>query len=147
MEEKVEIKKIDSLGSIEKTLKKFDNIFPINISEKINLKEYSHKLFKFAKTYKVFMNSECIGFISFYINENSKISYLTLLAIEKKFQGKGIGKMLIKLFEQISIENKMEIMELEVFNENKKAIKFYEKNGFNFFKKSSNQEIYMRKKI
>lgn len=146
MEEKIKIKKIIVLNDIEKILKKFDNGFHVKISEKANLKEYSHKLYKFAHVYGAFFYGECIGFISFYINKDTNISYLTLLAVEEKFQGKKVSQRLFEKYEEISFENNMKILKLEVFNENVRAVKFYKKNGFEFSEKSLVGKIYMVKK-
>ncbi len=62
------------------------------------------------------------------INKNE--TKLISIAISPKFQNKGIGSKLIEhLFEEIK-ENNLNQINLEVRENNKKAIKFYKKMGF-----------------
>ena len=53
----------------------------------------------------------------------------------KEFQGKGVGKILLDKALEIALQSKVDFIWLAVWEENPKAIKFYQKNGFLEFNK------------
>lgn len=133
---------------IKRILYDFDNVFCPKISEIIkDFDEYALKLSKYAKFYNIKLKKEEVGFIAFYINNTTKISYLTLIGIKKEYQNLDYGKKLMNLYEKISKIEKMEILKLEVFNRNEKAINFYKKFGFEILNKTSIETYYMIKNI
>jgi len=76
--------------------------------------EYAHKI---------------IGFI-IGVKLNEKVAKILMISVSGLFQNKNIGSDLLKQFlKKISYED-VKFVELEVRIDNKKAIKFYEKNGF-----------------
>ena len=80
------------------------------------------------KDYKI------IGFIVGVII-NQDLAKILMLSVSELFRNQNIGSSLLKKFlEEISYEN-IKIIQLEVRFDNKKAIKFYEKNGFKITKK------------
>jgi len=52
-------------------------------------------------------------------------------------QGKGIGELLLDFSIQVTKEKGFNLIWLGVWEQNKKALQFYEKNGFKFFGKHS----------
>ena len=72
---------------------------------------------------------EVIGYI---LGEKEKagLSSLNLMAVDKKYRGKGIGKLLLNKFCENS--KKIGLKEIYLFAPkwNKKTLNFYEKNGF-----------------
>ena len=79
----------------------FNSYFTPTLKERVkDLESYANKLINNAKNYYIASsdNGDLIGFISFYCNNyNSKIAYLTQIAINKNFRKKGIGKKLLNL--------------------------------------------------
>lgn len=55
---------------------------------------------------------------------------IALVAVDKNYRGKGIGKELIKSLEKVLIENNIERVFLEVRVSNSSAIALYLKSGF-----------------
>ena len=55
---------------------------------------------------------------------------ITMIALKKEFQGKGIGRYLMDWFVYLSKEKGVKNIWLEVSNKNKRAIRFYENYGF-----------------
>ena len=55
---------------------------------------------------------------------------ITMIALKKEFQGKGIGRYLLDWFVSLSKERGVNNIWLEVSKRNKKAIRFYENYGF-----------------
>ena len=71
--------------------------------------------------------NKCIGFIWFEINGTfGKYPYLHMIIIDKKFQGKGIGKALINYFENVVTVNYDKVF-LMVGDFNTRAKSLYEK--------------------
>ena len=69
--------------------------------------------------------------------ENFKKNYLEIerIYILKDFLGQKIGKILLNKAIEIGKKKKLEFLWLGVWEENHRAIKFYEKNGFKVFGK------------
>ncbi|WP_457636280.1 ribosomal protein S18-alanine N-acetyltransferase [Persephonella sp.] len=55
---------------------------------------------------------------------------ITMIALKKEFQGKGIGRYLLDWFVGLSKEKGVKNVWLEVSDKNKKAVRFYKKYGF-----------------
>ena len=60
--------------------------------------------------------------------------YISRIAIDKNFSGKGYGSYLIKKLEDYSKKSNYNNLILHVNIENLNAINFYKKNGFKFYK-------------
>lgn len=83
---------------------------------------------EFSSLYVLEINGEVIGYSGLYqLFERAEI--LTL-AVSKKYQGKGYGKMLLQHLIDEAIKNESEVISLEVRVSNKVAINLYEKFGF-----------------
>lgn len=142
------IKLINKYEELKKVVDKFDELFKPNLSNRsFEIKDLIKKLNEKAMTYTI-ENEDVIGFISFYANDDiKKVAYLTLLAVLPEYQNNRIGKLLLDLFIKISKEKNMEAVCLEVHNDNVKAKEFYKKNGFKFYKKASEESIYMIREV
>ena len=66
-------------------------------------------------------------FVVYYMFENAD---LAKIAVDKKYQGKGYGKRLLKKLIQNSLEREIEFIHLEVSVENTRAISMYKAFGF-----------------
>jgi ribosomal protein S18 acetylase RimI-like enzyme len=93
-------------------------------------------------SYVALVNNDVIGFIVSFKNGNR--IWLHQLAVDKEFRGKGIGNSLITKIESVS--NDCEI-EFSVKENNHKAIKLYEKLGYekDQFNAEIEQIIYKKK--
>ena len=70
-----------------------------------------------------------IGFI-IGVKINSEMAKILMLSVSQQYRRKDIGSQLLKQFLRNIIRDKIKIIELEVRTDNNKAIKFYEKHGF-----------------
>jgi len=112
----------------------------INMQKKIGKKEELEFLTDLLKNIE---NKEAVSLV---VEVNGKVSGLANInkkrfaeshignfgiALRKEIRGKGIGKKLMELTIKEAVKNmKTEIVELEVFAENKPAINLYKKSGF-----------------
>lgn len=80
-----------------------------------------------------------LGFIAFGIH-SLRTAHIIILAIDKQYQRKGIGSILLDHALQVMKKTSIEMVRLEVRTTNASAIKFYEKFGFRV--KTSIKEYY-----
>lgn len=145
------MRKIENAQEIFNCLKLFDASAPRRISERVEcLEEYAQKLIINANNFCVEEDGEIIGFISFYIN-HSEIAYIAVIAVSECFKRCGIGTSLLKKAIDVSKNQGLKQIMLEVDSQNKAAISFYQSN--NFYKDTSKdinskkQSIYMTKEL
>jgi len=107
----------------------------ITLPERYNPSIFNYFFETFPKGFIVAeKNNKIIGFIVGVII-NQDLAKILMLSVSELFRNQNIGSSLLKKFlEEISYEN-IKIIQLEVRFDNKKAIKFYEKNGFKITKK------------
>ena len=65
--------------------------------------------------------------------KNSQIARLYSIAVDPRFQQHGIALTLYQLIERKILHQGCTEIRLEVRNNNRRAIKFYRKNGYDFF--------------
>src|SRR3989338_7570404 len=110
----------------QKNKKKVDS-FNIKEWEKHNKENnylYKEKKFWFAAYY----GKEILGHV--YGNTNGGVAYLDDLIVSKKYRNKGIGKILLRKFEEIAKKRKCHVCLLSTTDNHSAAIKFYKKNGY-----------------
>ena len=70
-------------------------ITPLN--ERVELHEYSKKIFDKSMTFEAWENKFLVGLVSAYFNDNeNSFGYITNVSTTKKFTGKGIASILLK---------------------------------------------------
>jgi ribosomal protein S18 acetylase RimI-like enzyme len=113
----------------------------------IDIAGYVDKILKNATIITICKSQELQGFIAYYDNDIKKeCAFLTMIAIRKKNENMGFGKMLMEL--SIKEIKKMGFKKygLEVYHMNSKAINLYKKYGFVEIKRDS-QNIIMEKRF
>jgi ribosomal protein S18 acetylase RimI-like enzyme len=145
----IAISRVQSVAEIENILVEFNRVFIPPLEERIlNFKSYAEKLVEKGYAYIAMIDSKTVGFIVFYANDSAtNIGYLTQIAVKQECKIKGVGYALIKQFESISYEKGMKTLKLEVSNCNKHAIKFYIRNGYEYYGKATESTIFMAKNI
>lgn len=96
-------------------------------------------------------NNDCIGFMGVIHNGCfRKFSYLSLIAVEKRYRGNGIGRKLIDRFEEIGFTQADRAF-LLVSDFNTKAQEFYHKLGYlqageipNLYKMGVNEHLMIK---
>ena len=147
--QKVSIKEIYQLQQISKQT--FFETFSSSNSE-VNMEIYLEKEFSYEKL-SAELNDKNVEFY-FAIDEDKVIGYLKLnqaasqtelkddnaieierIYVLKEFHGKSIGQVLYEKAISIALQKNAEYIWLGVWEENPRAIRFYEKNGFLEFDK------------
>lgn len=115
---------------INEILKEVNNDFKPPLEKRINIDDYSQKLFNNSIIYFAKKDDIYIGFIAFYCNNiDNKIAYIPMLAIKSEFRGQGIGsKLLDAAILYIRDKGFLEV-HIETWEGNK-VIDLYQKKGF-----------------
>jgi len=96
---------------------------------------------KDTEFYFAFLNQEIIGYLKInFAQAQTEIKDEKALEIERiyvlqEFHGKKVGQLLFEKALQIAKDNKLSYIWLGVWEENPRAIQFYQKNGFVAFDK------------
>lgn len=117
-------------NKIEKFLYEVDDCIIPNLSSRVDISRYADKIAKHADT--VFANLEClaeeIAACSVYCN--NEIAFITSFAVKSKYRNKHIGSILMDEVIKHCREKQCMEIQLEVYNENKLARRFYIHKGF-----------------
>lgn len=92
--------------------------------------------------YGVYKESELIGFM---LLKEDKDLWIKHILIDKNYRGKELGKILLKKAEEIAKKKKFKL-KTEVIKENKKAKKFFLKNGFKLIRFDLEENQYILEK-
>ena len=112
-------------------LKECNGYFIPPLEKKVNIREYSKKIFERSVTFEAWADRSLIGLIAAYLNDKENhTGFITNVSIVKDYKGKGIASALIKMCFQHSKNTGIDAICLEVSPENKAAISFYKKTGF-----------------
>ena len=115
-----EVKDIDNLYQLENST----FVSPWTYSQF----EYEIKENSFAKLLIIEENEELIGYIDYWIIFDQ--ATINKICIKEKYRRQGLAQKLLDMcFEDIK-ENECMVITLEVRKSNEKAIKLYQKNGF-----------------
>ncbi|TKD59291.1 GNAT family N-acetyltransferase [Flavobacterium sp. ASW18X] len=146
---KVNIQDIEKLKEIGKLT--FAQTFSSENSEE-NMKEYLENAFSTEKLaaeltdqntefYFAELDKKIIGYLKINVGDSqTEIKDKNALEIEriyvlKEFHGKKVGQILYGKAIELAKENNVEYVWLGVWEQNPRAIRFYEKNGFKAFDK------------
>lgn len=113
-----------------KHLNECNNNFKPALEHRVNISEYSKKIFGNAVTFEAWSNKRMIGMIAVYFNPSDKSAFITNVSVIKEFMGKGIAKELLRNCLVYSSENMYTEIKLEVNKENHSAIELYRSLNF-----------------
>ena len=127
-------------------LTKCDKQFSPFLSTRVNLKEYSKKLFLNSTMVHVKKNTDIIGLVAFYVNKNSQgYAFISLICVLNEYVGNGIGSRLMEKCTTLVKNENFNSIKLEVDTLNLQAITFYQKCGF--FIEDHKQNSYLMTKL
>ena len=97
--------------------------------------------FKYPWSEEQILSSNAFSIKKVFIYENNPVAFfagelifsegsISMIAVKKEFQGKGIGKHIMNWFIHLCKQKGINNIWLEVSQNNKKAIRFYEDFGF-----------------
>ena len=120
-------------------------ITPTLLERNIDVCEYSKKLNENGRTIVALRDGRIVGIVAGYIN--NEYSYVSLIIVNENDRGLRIGKQLLYRFEQLSINNGVKFIKLEVRKNNYNAINFYKHFGYKIIGEASDTSYYMVKDL
>jgi ribosomal protein S18 acetylase RimI-like enzyme len=108
-----------------------DRDFIPNLSSRINISDYSVKLFNDAKRFEAWNGSELVGLVAAYFNDTETLSvYITNVSVKKEFQRQGIARSLVIKCTNDAMVGGFKDVCLEVAPNNNPALAMYKSIGF-----------------
>lgn len=130
---------------IKNVIIKYDSLFTKSVVSSQNFEGFVDKIYHNANVIAVCINGQIAGYCAFYMNNfESRIAYITLIAVDKNFQSNHIGTIMLDYIKTTAVINDFRGVRLEVYNNNTNAIMFYEHNDFFVETSASNDSKYMR---
>jgi ribosomal protein S18 acetylase RimI-like enzyme len=114
-----------------------DNFIP-KLSSKVNLQDYSNKIFDNAVRYEAWFNNDLIGLVAVYQNIIKQEMFITNVSIENKYTGNGIANQLMNQLLILFNSQDFNKIKLEVEVNNKIAINLYTKYNFKLESQNAN---------
>ena len=112
-------------------LKNIDKDFPVPLSAKVILKEYTVKLCENACIITLEEEGKVFGMIAGYIeNLQNNMAYISILGVSREMRGKGFAGLLLTQFLNVCEQKKIDYIHVYAKLENIPAIKTYKRNGF-----------------
>jgi ribosomal protein S18 acetylase RimI-like enzyme len=112
-------------------LESCDYLFVPPLSYKVNLQDYSQKLFEKSETFEAWHEKKLVGLIAVYFNDRqSKKGFVTNVSVLENHNNKGIASQLIKMTKEYGHNNDFTKISLEVHTQNSNAIALYKKHHF-----------------
>jgi ribosomal protein S18 acetylase RimI-like enzyme len=124
-------KNIADQSQILAHLMECDSDFSPMLSSRVDLVEYSTKLYKFAENFEAWAQGNLVGMVAAYSNDVNKTrAYISNVSVISDFTGVGIAnKLMLKCIQYIS-DLKFRFIELETSSMNERALNLYRKLGF-----------------
>lgn len=119
-----------SIDMIRQHLNECSESFIPALTTYIDIDEYGKKLFEKSLRFEAYIDKKLVGLIAAYINDEKKTSFITNVSVDSRYQNLYISKTLMVLCLKVLKLMGCESVELEVFNDNSRAINFYKKNNF-----------------
>jgi ribosomal-protein-alanine N-acetyltransferase len=122
------------------------NFIPM-LSERVNIKQYSAKLYERALNFEAWCGSELIALVSIYINDEMNYGYISNVNIIAEHSKRGITSQLMKNALKYMTNKNIFVAKLEVHRNNLSAIHLYEKFNFEIIDILNNDFYVMELKI
>jgi ribosomal protein S18 acetylase RimI-like enzyme len=127
--------KIDYDFPSDRELKKFilstELYIPRPLTQRVNLNSFLNKLKCKANIVCAWKNKKLGGVSLFYLKETENpVAFITYIAVIPEFWGEGLAGKLLNQTKQLAKNFNKKQVKLEVDKDNKRAIAFYKKQGF-----------------
>jgi len=120
-----------SVEEIERYLVLNDNNLFEKLSARLDIHEYSKKLFDYALHFTLYKYDNLVAFSPCYFNKPKKgKAYISALIVRKSFQGLGLEKILLEHIKGYAKYNNFNEIYVSFHCHNIPSIEFYESNLF-----------------
>lgn len=99
----------------------------------VDVKAYAAKLAAYAETIVATSATGDVGIISIYVNATPALTaFISTIGVEQKMAGSGLAERLLKVGLDMAAKSGFSKVRLEVGTRNLRAVRFYQKHGFDF---------------
>jgi GNAT superfamily N-acetyltransferase len=120
-------------------LKECNAHFCPRLDTRVDIAEYSKKIFEKSVTFEAWKSNILIGLVAAYFNDASNHSgYVSTVSLKKEYIGSGIASELMSICIGYARRYNFKEINLEVHKDNIKAIHLYHKFGFLDFSNKDN---------
>lgn len=120
-----------TVADIGRHLLACDEQFVHSLSKRVDIYEYSKKIYSQAERFEVWVGNSLVGMLAAYCNDlTHRVAYITSISVLNNWQGKGIALQLLNRFMDYAQQKGMHRFQLEVEKKNKRAIGLYKRSGF-----------------
>jgi GNAT superfamily N-acetyltransferase len=120
-------------------LKECSDNFSPPLDERVNIEEYSKKLFGNSVTFEAWVDNILIGLAAAYFDDlGNQSGYITNISVTRDYKELGIASELMNLCISYAKQYKVKEIKLEVCRDNSPAIHLYKKFGFMDYKNKDN---------
>lgn len=117
--------------TIESHLWECDERFSPQLSVRLDISEYSHKLATLSDRFEVWQGNRLVGFVAAYLNNTGTCyGFVSSVSICKDCEGKGLASKLMRKCILVATGKGCETLELAVGKSDQRAQAFYLKHGF-----------------
>jgi ribosomal protein S18 acetylase RimI-like enzyme len=139
--------KTASREQIYSHLKECDGNFTPPLSSRVDLLDYSRKIFENSISFEAWQDNVLVGMINAYLNNGSKqTGFITNVSILKEYVGKGVASILLQMCLDHAQNLCFNRIKLEVSRENSAAIELYSRADFRVIGESG-EHLLMEHKI
>jgi ribosomal protein S18 acetylase RimI-like enzyme len=133
-------------GQILAHLKECNENFRPPLDERVDVVEYSRKLYGKSITFEAWRGNDLVGLLAVYLNKGTRNSaYITNVSVSKSSMGMGIASTLLHNCVGYAIEQDCKEIALEVHKANRQALGLYRKFDFMITDESERGFLRMRK--
>jgi len=139
---KYEVKKAGTHEILEH-LRSCDQNFIPPLSQRVNLIDYSKKLYDKATTFEAWDNKKLAGMIAAYLNDHeTKFGYITSVSLLNEYQRTGIATELLRHCIEYARGNSFKKISLELDRRNMDALRLYLKYNFEIYD-TKGEQVFM----
>lgn len=106
-----------------------DDEFDVPLSEKVNIEDYTQKLYTYSDFYLCCDDDKIVGMCCCYTNRPPD-AYISHVCVMGAYQGRGVFGHLLSVLKDYCLANGIDNVSLEVGHNNLRARRVYEKYGF-----------------
>lgn len=123
-----------------------DQFYP-RLGERVNIREYSEKLFEKSVTFEAWSGTLLVALVAVYFNDpHNRTAYITSASTLGQYAGQGIASALLRECIAYAEAHHFQEIHLEVHRDNIAAIGLYRKFGFEDVKKEDNA-LFMKRRV
>ena len=118
-------------GDILAHLRECDKSFHPVLSSRVDLVNYSEKIFRQAVTFEAWHGSNLVGLVASYFNDlQTRVGFITSVSTVPEWKGRGSARTLMVMALGYADSHGFQAVNLEVGEENLSALGLYHRLGF-----------------